>query len=319
MIYLLSTISHSYTHRTVASDVPGFRVLPYPVALARKKLERATYIFTDYDRLSFWQLELASHLYRQLKAAGCRVLNDPGRSLQRMSLLRRLSCEGVNSFKAWFAEDAGEVDRFPVFLRTQSAHRGVLSGLLETPQALQTALDTLLDEGYPLRDLMIVEYCAEPVRGDLFRKLSVYRIGEALVAAPCVHERNWAAKYGEAGVGDQALYDEDFRIVRDNPYAAEVQRVFDLARIEYGRIDFAIVKGRPEYYEINTNPDVHPSFEHEFRVRVEAAKLSHERQIEAIGALDATPAGDPVAITPHPATADHRRRWRMAPGYQWMP
>jgi hypothetical protein len=318
MIYFLSTGSHSYTHKTVAHDVPAFQVLTYPWALASRRLERATYIFSDHDRLSFWQLELAAHLYRQLASAGCRVLNDPARSLQRLGLLRRLRAEGLNSFTAWPAEDAPEIDRFPVFLRTQSAHRGVLSDLLGSREALAGALDDLLDRGFPLKDLMIVEYCAEPVRDDLFRKLSVYRIGEALVAAPCVHERHWSAKYGQLGVADQDLYDDDFRLVRDNPFADHARRVFDLARIDYGRIDFGLVNGRPEVYEINTNPYVAPTFEHPFAVRLEAAKLSYERQLRAIAALDTPRGGRPVAIVPHPETLAHGRRRRLAPGYQWM-
>lgn len=319
MIYYLSTVSHNYTHKSIEADVPSFRMLSYPLALARKRLDHATYIFSDYDRLSFWQLELAAHLYRQLAAAGCRVLNDPGRALQRLSLLRRLNREGANSFQAWPAEDAASVDRFPVFLRTQAAHRGVLTDLLDTPEAMLAALEGLLDEGYPLRDLMIVEYCAQPARGDLFRKLSVYRVGDAFVAAPCVHERRWAAKYGELGVADQALYDDDYRIVRDNPYGDYVRRVFDLASIEYGRIDFGLVDGRPETYEINSNPAIFETSEHPFPIRVEAAKLSHERLLAAFAALDTPSGGQPIIIKPHPLTVTHIRRWRLAPGYQWMP
>lgn len=319
MIYFLSTASHNYTHESIAAGVPFFRMLSYPLALARRRLERATYIFSDYDRLSFWQLELAAHLYRQLAAAGCRVLNDPGRALQRLSLLRRLTREGVNSFQAWPAADAATVDRFPVFLRTQAAHRGVLSDLLQTREAMMAALDRVLDEGYPLRDLMIVEYCAQPVRDDLYRKLSVYRVGDALIASPCVHERHWAAKYGEIGVADQTLYDDDYRIVRDNPYGDYARRIFDLASIEYGRVDFGLVNGRPETYEINSNPAICQTPEHPFPIRVEAAKLCHDRLLGAVAALDTPKGGQPISITPHPSTATHQRRWRLAPGYQWMP
>ena len=33
-----------------------------------------------------------------------------------------------------------------------------------------------------------------------------------------------------------------------------LQRVFDLARIDYGRIDYGVVDGRPQAWEINLNP-----------------------------------------------------------------
>lgn len=319
MIYFLSTASHAYTHRSVAEDVPGFRRLSYPLAFARSHLNRATYIFSDHDRLSFWQLELASHLYRQLAAAGCRVLNDPARVLHRLSLLRRLAREGLNSFQAWPAEEADLVDRFPVFIRTQAAHRGVSSELLRTSDELRTALDGLLAEGYPLRDLMVVEYCAQPVRDDLFRKLAIFRVGDVLIATPSVHERRWAAKYGEVGVADQALYDEDFRIVRENPYAAAAQRAFDLAGIEYGRLDFGLVHGRPEIYEINSNPAILRAEKHPVPIRLQAAKLCRERLIAAVRNLDTPAGGPPIEIKSHPLLRKRPRRLRFAPGYQWMP
>ena len=33
-------------------------------------LPRATWIFTDFDRLSFWELELAARVYRNLIGSG---------------------------------------------------------------------------------------------------------------------------------------------------------------------------------------------------------------------------------------------------------
>ena len=84
-----------------------------------------------------------------------------------------------------------------MFVRTISAHRGNLTDLLHDPAALHTAVDGLVTQGYPLADLMVVEFRAEPIHGDTYRKLNVYRVGEQLVTAPSVHERSWTAKYGE--------------------------------------------------------------------------------------------------------------------------
>ena len=42
--------------------------------------------------------------------------------------------------------------------------------------------------------------------------------------------------------------------MESNPHEAEVRRIFDLARIEYGRIDYAFRDGRMQVWEINTNP-----------------------------------------------------------------
>ena len=52
------------------------------------------------------------------------------------------------------------------------------------------------------------------------------------------------------------MYEEEYRFVADNPFGPELRKVFDLAGIEYGRADFGLVGGRPQIYEINTNPNM---------------------------------------------------------------
>lgn len=202
MIVLLTTGSHTRTHlpltRWRGVDV---RVLPYHRALTASRLRGATYIFTDVDRLGFWDLELSARLYRLLAAAGVRVLNDPAAVQQRFTLLHALHAAGRNDFRVYRIDEDPLVLRFPVFLRTQSAHRGALSELLHDADAVARAVAAAAGEGIPRRELMLVEYCAEPLDGRLFRKLSVYRVGAAMVPSLAVHETRWHAKAGELGAG----------------------------------------------------------------------------------------------------------------------
>ena len=44
--------------------------------------------------------------------------------------------------------------------------------------------------------------------------------------------------------------------MRDNLYAEQVKPIFELARIDYGKIDFAFLGGRMQVWEINTNPGI---------------------------------------------------------------
>lgn len=136
MIVVVTTATHSYTHAQIVPLVPGLRLAGYPRLLRRRRLPRATYVFTDLDRLGFWQLELAAHVFRALRDDGCRVRNDPAAVIQRLPPIRRLHAEGINSFTAWPAEELYAVDRFPVFLRTRSAHRGVLTDVIADADAL---------------------------------------------------------------------------------------------------------------------------------------------------------------------------------------
>jgi len=318
MIVFVTTTSHHYTHRRVAAQIPAVRLMPYPLVLARRRLPRATYVFSDVDRLSFWQLELAAHVYRALKAHGCRVLNDPARVLHRLALLRRLQACGINSFTAWPAAEWCAVDRFPVFLRTAAAHRGNLTDPIADRDGLEAAVADLVGRGYPLADLMIAEYRAEPADGDVFRKLAVYRIGDRLIAAPSVHERAWSVKYGQQGVAGEAAYARDLEVVRTNPYGDVAARAFEEAGIEYGRADFGIVDGRAEFYEINTNPMIQPTTRHPFADRLTAFGLSHERYLEAFAALD-TPAAGRVRVDLPDWLGKQRRLARLLPGYLWTP
>src|SRR5690606_3857665 len=132
----------------------------------------------------------------------------PARARQRLSLLRELAHRGINRFGAWPADDTARPRRYPAFLRTQSAPRGTLSDLLHHEDEVEAAIAQAVADGVPMRELMLVEYCAQPVRDGLFRKLAGFRVGDRMVCTLCVHERHWAAKYGELGVADQALYDD---------------------------------------------------------------------------------------------------------------
>jgi hypothetical protein len=211
MIILLVTAAHRYTGKPfVASKEIDFRLMSYRWALWIPRLKRATYIFGDIDRLSFWELERAAYLYRELAAAGCRVLNDPARVRQRFDLLRTLKNRKINSFNVWRVEDGEVPDRFPVFLRTQSAHRGPISGLLGSTGEAEAAVEQALRGGLPRKELMLVEYCAEPFRDKFFRKHAVFRVGEIMVPALGVIESRWSVKQGELGGADQAVYDDEY-------------------------------------------------------------------------------------------------------------
>lgn len=322
MITVLCMPKHRYTTAALAS-VPGLplRSLGYHRALRARSLPAGTYVFTDLDRLNFWELELAARLYRTLRDAGMRVINDPARARDRYSLLRALKDRGFNRFDVWRADEARRPtpDQFPVFLRTQSAHRGNLTDLLETPDALEAAIVSALDQGVPARELMISQYCAEPIRPGLFRKLSVFRVGERLITTPAVHEGHWSAKYGQKGAADAALYEEDLHAVERNRYGEALREVFEVARIEYGRADFSVVDGRPQVYEINTNPMIgRRTPDHPSAIRVRACEHFFDRLCDAVRELDRPARGERIGIEDATLVAQRRHdRFLLRP--RWTP
>lgn len=307
MIVLLTTATHRRTHAAVARETGvAFRAMSYERAFHAFRLPAATYIFSDVDRLNFWDLELAARLYRRLEASGLRVLNDPARVRQRFRLLHCLFESGINTFDVWRVEETPRPPRFPVFLRTESAHRGALTGLLHTPEDVDTQMAAALASGLPERELMLVEYRARPMRNGVFRKLGMLRIGARLVPTLSAHQREWHAKFGELGVAGQQAYDDEYRLLTENPYEESIRRAFEVGRIEYGRADYGEVDGRPEVYEINTNPCIRPLKTHPFAIRLEASRLFFRNLGEALAEID-TPRGRPSV-----ALAD-TRSWR-----QWL-
>jgi hypothetical protein len=84
----------------------------------------------------------------------------------------------------------------------------------------------------------------------------VFKVGERLLGYTCAHDDQWLVKYGQPGIAPAELYEEEYSFVADNPFGPAVAPVFELAEVEYGRIDFGLVGGRPQIYEINGNPHV---------------------------------------------------------------
>lgn len=297
MIILFANRGYCFTHEPLKRQRDfAFRIWPYDRLFRARHLPAATYIFSDLDRLHWWDLELAARAAGHLREAGMRVLNDPAHASQRHDLLARLYREGINDFTVWNAGERPPTTAFPVFLRTRSAHRGPLTELLHTPEALARAEHTLLDQGIPECELMIVQYRAEPLEGRLFRKLSTFRVGDALVPALCTHQRDWQAKRGQSGVAGQAWYDDEYRLVNENRYADPLWAAFAAGSIEYGRADYGLVAGRPAIYEINTNPMVRTLHAHPYPIRLESAAAFISNLKNAFHRIDGPASGPRIRM-----------------------
>ena len=273
-------------------DAPKVTVLTYDDVLQRPLLPLGTYIFTDIDRLSSGDLIKAARLYRRLAEGGCRVLNDPAEVKTRFALLRALNNAGENPINAYRVDEGTAPRRFPVFLRVADDHRDPLTDLIHDEATLARAIEAAVASGMPRSALIVIEYAAEPVRPGLYRKLSLFRLGDRYLPHAGAHDVSWQVKHGRLGVAGSDLYDEELAMIRANPYAEKVRRAFEIAGIEYGRADFGIVGGAVCIYEINTNPVIGRIRPHPFPQRVEAMTLWWAMLIEALEALQAEGPGE---------------------------
>lgn len=218
-----------------------------------------TYIFSALDQLSAGGTRMVSELVAQLRGSpsGGRVLNDPKRALLRFELLEELYHQGLNRHRAARAtEDFGTL-QFPVFLREEFRHSGSLSSLLRSRRELEGALGRAALKGYRLRELLVVEFCDTSDKDGVFRKYSAFGVGSEVIARGMALGHRWMLKQ-ERSEFSEAMLLEERAYVLANPHEAQLRRIFAVAGIEYGRIDYAMKDGAVETWEINLNPTIGP-------------------------------------------------------------
>ena len=308
LIYVCSQ-DHAYTFRDMPEQlreqgVSG-RVVSYEKLWGSRWLPRGTYVMTDFDRLSPVENEIAGRLHDHLRAAGLTVLNNPRHFRPRDSLLKALHAEGLNEFTCCLPAAGEWPRRYPVFLRTIAAHRGTLGELLHDRSAADAALTHAVDSGCLLRDLIFVEYAAEPQPDTgSFQKHAAFRIGPHIVRANTVNDVSWMAKNGSEGIASEAQYVAERAEMDAYPHHDYVMRVFELAGLQFGRLDFGIVAGRPQAYEINTNPSMTLKLGHPNATRSETMGLVKSRLASALA--DVTP---PVSWWPLPVPKYFKKRF----------
>lgn len=313
MIHYLSTAQHAYTLRTfLASWGHGLRrrirPLSYETALAGHRVPAGAYLFSDLERLTPQQSEQAFALRAALQRAGWPVLNHPTAALRRYEMLRRLHAAGINPFNVYRLVDDPAPQRWPVFLRAENEHSGAQSGLLNDADELAAAVRQWQADGRAREHALVVEFCDTRDADGLYRKYSVLRFGDRLIPRHLFFGPAWMLKVGRNLTPEHVAIEAEF--LATHPHAQAVRAVFDLARIEYGRIDYSVRDGGIVVWEINTNP--HLATFRDFGG--EARHAVHRRFAAAFGEAlaDFDRPGPPGPVTwrepPRPAW----KRWRKA-------
>jgi len=260
MIYYVVTAKHSYTmesylqtwgqslnHRielVFYEELPNIRRLPHGV-----------YIFSDLERLSRPQQVFAGHVWEQLaNRPGIRLLNHPLRTIRRYELLSTLFNLGANSFRVLRASDLPTQYRFPVFIRDEGEHGGSLTALLYSAREVSDALDRLLKKGRIPQQLLIAEFCDTADASGVYRKYSVFMIAGKIIPRHLIFSRKWVLKTADLGTAEMLREEREY--MEKNPDESWTRKVFALANVDYGRIDYSFLDGKPQVWEINTNPAV---------------------------------------------------------------
>jgi len=236
------------------------RVLPYEDLFsgAAMRLPVGTYIFTslgaDLGERNPPSRErgLIGDLHRKLVdvCGPARVLNDPLKFMSRFELLRELEQRGINHFAAYRVNGAEAPKRFPVFLREEFGTLWQVPPLLRDGAEYAAAVRNARKD----RPLIAVEYRDTADAAGIYRKYGCFIVGDRLVPRHLFFSRNWWVK--EADVAEPAALEEEMHFLESNPHERILKEVFRMSNISYGRIDYAVVDGQPQVWEINITPSI---------------------------------------------------------------
>lgn len=325
MIYYVATELHMRNTWSFLQAQPAMQkmmtALTYEELFFQRGGPVGHYIFTDHDRLSRFELDCVSAFCARLAKAApdARVLNHPATVKDRFPLLAALREAGINSFAATRVETGARPPEYPVFIRAEDGCRGPETGLIKSDAEYDYALENLKTQGKTRRGRVAIGYAAQAGDDGFFRKYGAFRIGGDILPHHIHLGRHWVVKqnvqdteFTTATDRNDRLRDravqEELAYVRDNPHRDTLRRAFDIAEIDFGRIDYGIVDGRIEVYEINTNPKL-PLFARS-DVRNAVRAITKPQILDGFSALE-TPIQKATSLVQFrlPRPQDHKFKW----------
>lgn len=232
-------------------------LVTYDELFRSRRLPLVTHVFTDLECLEPDEREAAAFFWRALQRAkrSVRLLNHPLLAMRRYELLRHLHDAGVNDFDVYRLTENRKPKRFPVFVRSEDDHAGAESDLLHSQAELDSVVERLTAEGKCLENRLVVEFSARPSSDGVYTKYGVFYVGGAVIPRHILCSTHWLVK-GKCSFVDESVLRAEKQFIEENPHAREVREVFEMAHLDYGRIDYGIVDGRLQIYEINSNPTI---------------------------------------------------------------
>ncbi|HTO75543.1 MAG TPA: hypothetical protein VMQ61_05655 [Thermoanaerobaculia bacterium] len=261
MIHFVTPVSADWTVREYLSRwglpvADRIRIEHYETLFQRERIQSGSYVLSALCMLSPEERTVLENLCERLAGAqSFRFLNHPTRSLRRLGLIEELARLGWNEFRAVRATGDFEALRYPVFLRAERTHDGALSPLLRSRREVEAAIGRALLRGRRLDDLLVVEFCDTSDERGYYRKYSAYVVGDRILPRSVECGRAWMMKHSQSDF-TRAILEEERAYVVENPHRDQLARIFSVARVDYGRIDYAVKDGRVQTWEINLLPTI---------------------------------------------------------------
>lgn len=240
--------------RAAAQDLP-IRVVPYSRLTGAIHFASAVFIFAGLESIPTATREHAARLWRSVAAVRIPtlLLNHPLLAMQRYELLRELRERGINDFDVYRMIEWRRPRRFPVFFRDETRKLQHGTQLFGTEAELDAALDAIARADQSRDSKLIVEYRSAREPDGSFRRYGAHSINGLIVPCrPAFHDQWIVPATKVAGNADGLAVEREH--LAANPHAESLRRVFRMARIDFGRIDYAVIDGRIQVYGIHTDP-----------------------------------------------------------------
>jgi hypothetical protein len=220
--------------------------------------------------------------------------------MKRYELLRELFERGINRFNVYRLTEFRRPKRFPVFIRDENEHGLIYSKLLNSPQRLDAEIKRILESGQTRENKIIVEYLQTSDTTGIFRKYASFMVGGKIIPRHLFFGDQWDVRYNSNNCLDAARLAEEKHYVEQNPHEGFLNEIFRMARISYGRIDYSVLDGKPQIWEINTNPCLFPlDTGMEIAARKDLAALFASRMEREFTRLDEMSPPNPGRIPIH--------------------
>lgn len=227
---------------------------PYEKFIRKKSIPAGTYIFADFDLLTQPQKDAVNKIYSEMSKfpESFFLVNHPLLSCDRFRLLEVLYQAGINPFRIYRVSQISSQIRFPVFVRKEPGHSGKITGLIYNYTELVDTIERIRKEGYPPEGILVTEFLETKDVEGIYRKYSSFIVGSEIIPRHIFFSRNWMIK--GADLSDRNKSAEEMEYLGHCPHLDELRKVFEMANIRYGRIDYSMYHNKPVIWEINPNP-----------------------------------------------------------------
>ncbi|MEE8104611.1 MAG: hypothetical protein V3T86_03655 [Planctomycetota bacterium] len=229
------------------------QVLPYESLGTRGYLPYGAFIFASVEVQSPPFRDVLVRVAEKIRETCPEVplLNDPAHVMARYQLNRVLFERGINDYDVYRLDEVRAPTRYPVFLRREDDHCGNVTGLLNNEDEYRRAVAAV---GVARSDTLAVEFVDTRDETGAYRKYGAYILDGVIEPAHLFSSEEWMVKGAQHRDESDLKLEQEF--LRARPHLDELGEIARLAGIQWGRVDYALLDGRIQIFEINTNPVV---------------------------------------------------------------